>query len=174
MNHINLDMDGVLADFEKNFLDYVGLPTSYFITSEQRWLALKESMERDFFNLYLHLPLKLDAKYLVSELDKLTKNTDITVGVLTGIPKGNIIPLAESHKKIYVDYHFPTLRNRFKIGPYSEDKWKHCSNKDQILIDDSTLNVHDWKRAGGIAIAHDNADKTLAIVEHYITHSKDY
>jgi hypothetical protein len=74
------------------------------------------------------------------------------------VPKANDISWAFYDKVIWAQTNFPGIPVMF--GPYSKDKWKHCLTGD-ILIDDRSSNIDEWRAAGGIAIHHIGFDTTL-------------
>jgi hypothetical protein len=59
------------------------------------------------------------------------------------------MPYAAQDKVWWADKHFPGIP--VFLGPFSHDKWRHCKNPDDILIDDRHSNCHEWIAAGGIA-----------------------
>lgn len=158
MRFLYLDMDGVLADFDKRYAEITGmtceearhLPTSTF------WAELGDAK----FNIYRELEPMSDAYDLVDGVLKRSREGNYTVGVLTAIPKFGKIPMAAQHKRDWIEYHFPMLAYHFHIGPWAQDKQKHCLNND-ILIDDSHMNIPQWQDAGGHGILHTSAVDSL-------------
>ena len=50
------------------------------------------------------------------------------------------------------------------FGPYSKDKHQHCEPGD-ILIDDRSSNIEEWRAVGGIAIHHVDFDATITALD---------
>ena len=69
--------------------------------------------------------------------------------MLTAIPQKNDFPDAFQDKIDWMQEHYPGIRVHF--GPYSQDKQHHCRPGD-ILVDDRTSNILEWRAAGGIGI----------------------
>lgn len=162
-NHIYLDQDQVLADFDEYCISTIGKSLSTFPDSESGWAALGQ----DKYTMFRHLKPMKDAKVLVDGVIKLAHEYRYHVGVLTAIPKIGRVPLAKRHKKEWLFNHFPHLLDDFNIGPYAEDKQKHCVVGD-ILIDDSHLNIPQWINVGGVGILHTSAINSLVELETYL------
>jgi 5'(3')-deoxyribonucleotidase len=162
-NIIFLDMDGVLADFDRYCLETIGKSLSTFPDSESGWAALGQ----DKYTMFRHLKPMEDAHILVDGVIKLAHEYRYHVGVLTAIPKIGRVPLAKRHKKEWLYNHFPELLDDFNIGPYAEDKQKHCVVGD-ILIDDSHLNIPQWIDVGGVGILHTSAINSLVELETHL------
>ena len=148
MRTIFLDMDGVVADFDKFAEELLGREIGWGDTTQdltaEEWVKLA-SVDR----LYYQLPLMPDATKLVAYVKSLS--TRFQIGFLTAIPRRTTIPSARADKQAWVDKYFPGMR--MDIGPFSHDKHKWCSPGD-ILVDDRPSNIREWNAAGGIAIYH--------------------
>lgn len=155
-NTIYIDLDGVIADFDGYCISLIGKKLSDFNDSNSGW----EALGFDKYTMFKHLKPIHDSKALINGVFKFSLKYKYNVAVLTAIPKNGRIPYAKSHKKEWVYNNFPELSHDFNIGPYAEDKQKHCVVGD-ILIDDSKLNIPQWKSAGGIGILHTSAVDSL-------------
>lgn len=163
---INLDMDGVLADFDGKCIEYLGKPMWHYTTDIEAWTKLGKRKD----DIFLKLEPLSDAEHLVKNVLKLADEYNFKVSVLSALPRNIMISSAEEHKREWLSKYFPELVNRFKIGPYSGDKYKHCFNKTDILIDDYDLNVEEWARLGlGVGILHKNSVKSLEYLECYLS-----
>lgn len=158
MRTIYVDMDGVLADFDRFCVEHVGRSMETFATSAEGWEAVKP-----WPNLYaLLLPMK-DAKTLMNGIWDLIEGFDISfiqVEVLTAIPKIGRIPTAKEDKSLWIEANFARDFDAFNIGPLAEHKQYHCTGND-ILIDDVLRNIEQWRSKGGVGIHHVNAEQTL-------------
>ena len=156
MNTIFLDMDGVVADFDKFASSLLGRPVGWNdskqdLTTEE-WEKLS-SVDR----LYFQLPLMPDAIKLVAYVRSLS--TRYHVQFLTAVPRRTTMPSARDDKQAWVDMYFPGMK--MDIGPYSHDKQKWCTPGD-ILVDDRPSNIKEWNAAGGTAIYHlGDVDNTI-------------
>jgi 5'(3')-deoxyribonucleotidase len=154
---VYLDMDGVLADFDRYMIDVFGVPFNHISKmSEDRWALISDRCQ----DLYSHLQPMPDAEILVDGVLKLCDSNGYSVGVLTAIPKYGRIPNAEQHKREWLLDRWPNLLYNFNIGPYAIDKQKHA-RPGHVLIDDSHLNIPQWNAAGGIGILHTSAADSL-------------
>lgn len=162
-NTIYLDLDGVLADFDLYCRALLGKSLNQFPDSESGWNALGEHKQ----TIFRHLKPMQDAKDLVNGVTMLANDYGYHVGVLTAIPKHGRVPHAKRHKKEWLYNNFPQLLDDFNIAPFAEDKQKHCVVGD-ILIDDSELNIPQWRNVGGVGILHTSAINSLVELETYL------
>lgn len=161
---INLDMDGVVADFNKFAGEILGRTIGWEgrDLSDDEWKTLA-SIDR----LYYRLPVCERASDIVSTARQLKKQHGLGLRFLTAIPRRTTMPTAEEDKKDWARDHFPGVT--VEIGPYSKDKKIWCDTLD-ILVDDKRSNVTEWYEAGGIAIYHDgNVDLTLQLLTQAAT-----
>lgn len=140
-----LDMDGVLADFDKRAYEIFGMPAGVFETrfgSKHFWGILQDSC--DFYNSF---PIMIDAPFLVDAVRHLGPI------ILTGLPMGD---LAEGQKRAWNARHFdlPLIACR------SKDKSKHMKAGD-IIVDDRTEYRHLWEAKGGIWVHHTSAHDSI-------------
>jgi hypothetical protein len=142
---IYLDMDGVVADFRANALRVIGAsPPTGDVYPDADWKRL-----RDNPHLFLGLPLMPRAHELVNVARKYRDQLGWELLFLTAIPHNNDLPWAFHDKAEWVRLHFSEIPVHF--GPYSQDKFLHCTNPGDILVDDRSDNCRDWQRAGGLA-----------------------
>lgn len=156
-----LDMDGVVADWNKGAREIVGYATSdpKQVYPDHDWEKIKQ---------HEHFYLELDRLPLADELVDLARKfrDDLGWGLrfLTAIPHLNDMPMAFSDKVRWAEKYYPDIPVTF--GPYSRDKHHHAKAGD-ILIDDRKDNCQDWEKAGGKAIHVDstNLKKTIQTLE---------
>ena len=160
---IYFDMDGVIADFNAKCLELIGCSLDDFKTSKEGWDALGDHK----LEMYANLAPMSDAKELVYSCLVLADFYGYRTGILTAIPKIGRVPMARNHKEAWVEKYFPRLSSNFNIGPWAEDKYKHCCPGD-ILIDDMKRNIHQWEEVGGFGIIHVSADQTIKQLREYL------
>jgi hypothetical protein len=150
---IFLDLDGVIVNLQKRVFEISG-------KAPEVWDNAFWDMIPDKSKLFTDLEPFEGYKSLLEICSEIS--CDGKVRVLTAIPKlKRGIVDATSQKMQWVNRHFhvPYI---FNIGPYSEDKWKHCQYTTDILIDDMERNILDWERnAGGMGIHHISIEKTI-------------
>jgi 5'(3')-deoxyribonucleotidase len=154
MTTIYLDMDGVVADFDEYAARTLGIPPSQGIYPNEVWYKLATNSR-----LYRDLVKTPYADKLVFQCSVIAKQQGYELKFLTAIPKGNDVPWAFYDKVIWAQKYFPGIPVMF--GPFSKDKYIHCQPGD-ILIDDRTSNIEEWRVAGGLGILHRDFDDTLA------------
>lgn len=156
-NKIYLDMDGVIANFDKRIIEIFGVP--YHDIKTDPWTTIDPM--NDFFTNLEKMP---DADQLISGLLKLCADHGYTLEILTAMPfNSKRDPSEWAAQKIEWMSRYPGLK--FNIGPFAKDKWTHCKG-DDFLIDDSKINCIDWFQKGsGRSIVHHNAVNTLTLLE---------
>jgi len=154
MTTIYLDMDGVVADFDEYAARTLGIPPSQGIYPNEVWYKLATNSR-----LYRDLVKTPYADKLVFQCSVIAKQQGYELKFLTAVPKGNDVPWAFYDKVIWAQKYFPGIPVMF--GPFSKDKYIHCRPGD-ILIDDRTSNIEEWRVAGGLGILHRDFNDTLA------------
>lgn len=147
MNHLFLDCDGVLADFDKTATDLLGMAPRHYedIYGEKAfWNRIYEA--DDFF-------FNLDPMSDAHELYESVKHLSPTI--LTGIPRGE---KWANQKLRWRDKHFPGVE---MICCKSKEKFVHMKHKGDVLIDDWTKYQHIWEDEGGIFIQHFSAEQSI-------------
>lgn len=144
-----LDMDGVLADFDKEASYRIGSDSYKFEFThgpELFWQILNE--KGDFFESLSPMPDMAVLWNAVSELD---------VSVLTALPKSNPEPVVRQKGSWIaknLGLHVPV------ITCMTWEKASYCRPGD-ILVDDRNVNEAPWKKQGGIFIHHHSAASTV-------------
>jgi hypothetical protein len=155
---IYLDMDGVIADFDKRYkARYKMLPRE-----------AEEHKEFDkFFTQFIadgefaDLDLMPDAVELLDFLKGLKVPTEI----LSSSASEKRDPHIRPQKLQWLEKNnieFPAI-----IVPGKRHK-KDYSNANSILIDDTQVNIDQWRREGGIGILHTDAVSTIGILKMYV------
>lgn len=147
MRTIYLDMDGVVADFNKFASDLLGREVHWNekdLTPEE-WNRLAA-----IDNMYAKLPLIKESTRLVAMAKSF--QTRFYVEFLTAIPRETTMPSAQDDKREWLMRYYPGIK--MNIGPFSRDKQNWCKPGD-ILVDDKWTNIEQWYAKGGIAIFHE-------------------
>ncbi len=146
---VYLDVDGVIADFDKRAQEVLGMPSRQFEAahgSEMFWSSLYESP--DFFETFE--PME-DAHELVDGVRAL----GFIPQFLTGCPRGG---WATAQKLNWRDKFFPDVP---MITCLSKEKSIYCRPGD-IIIDDWPQHRALWEAKGGHWILHTSAKQSLA------------
>lgn len=162
---IYLDMDGVLADFDRGVRELCHMEPS---PQNEGWRpGMDDPMwakVRTIDHYYDKLELMPGAKMM---FDKLYEEFGSKCEILTGIPKPKRGVLIAGEDKI--NWAHRLLSNDLVVNiVYREQKPDYCTGKDCILIDDLKKNIEEWEKCGGTGILFTNAEDTLRQV-HEIT-----
>lgn len=164
MKTLYLDMDGVLADFNRGAQKILGASDAERgqAIENDRWTADQWQQLIKNPNLYRTLPKTPQADQLVDVARKFRDNLGWRLRVLTAIPRANDVPEAFQDKILWIQEYYPDITVYF--GPYSRDKARHCRPGD-ILVDDRRDNCLDWQKQGGHAIRVKADQQDLALKE---------
>jgi uncharacterized HAD superfamily protein len=153
-----LDMDGVIADFVKRYKQLYNIHPSE---------AERENKFDDLFQNFVATKqfATLDLMPHASELIKFLKELKIPTEILSSTGTKQNYDEISRQKIIWLDRNNIPFKHTFVPG--KEHKYRYATPTD-ILIDDTEVNIDDWKKAGGIAIWHKNVEDTLAILRMYV------
>jgi len=144
------DMDGVLSDFDKRFMEFSDgkLPSQYEkeFGREKFWELIDSKVGVPFWAGMSWMP---DGKTLWSYIEKYNP-------IILSAPSRN----QESRygKRIWKKRNMPSTK---MILAYA-DKKKEYADSTSILIDDREENIKQWNEAGGIGILHTSAASTIS------------
>jgi hypothetical protein len=131
--------------------------------SDEDWNKVKAKKR-----FYRDLPLKTGAHELVAYCrDAVVQGLATDLFFLTALPHGNDVPFAVYDKVHWADRYFPGIP--MLIGPYSGDKWRHCTPGD-ILIDDRVSNCTEWRSAGGLSHIYKTWEECEPWLEQILNH----
>jgi 5'(3')-deoxyribonucleotidase len=147
---INFDLDGVLADFRKRFVEIAGQTPDTF-TVDEMWARVASVPE--FF-------LRLDVAADAMEMFALARTLG-EVRILTAIPRKSTYPDAAEEKRRWVAQHFGEIP--VTVVQYARQKADHARPGD-VLVDDAADNVRRWIEAGGTGIVHVSAAQTMPLL----------
>jgi 5'-nucleotidase len=157
MTRIYLDLDGVLADFERHFVDHFGVDPQ---TLDDAAMWKKINSYPDF---YANLPPMTGGPSL---FDKLYWDWEYDVTILTACPRSNYRNAA-IQKRNWVRNHLSTDVTVIPmLGGVNKALFMH--EPGDILIDDMEKNCRAWEELGGKAILHRSTDSTVAILEEIL------
>ena len=155
---IYLDMDGVIADFNKRYKElykiypseaddykvFDGFFTKFIAGGEFATLDLMpDAMELIDYLRSLSIPTEI-----LSSTSSERRDADIRKQKLEWLAKHNI--------------EFPPI-----LVPGKRHK-KDYSNPNSLLIDDTSANIDQWRREGGIGILHTDTLTTINILKMYV------
>ena len=143
---IYIDMDGVLADFERGVREHCGMGTD---DDERMWAAVK-NVDHFYYKLE---PILGSVEMLKTLIDKYGDKCEI----LSAVPKARReIIHAEEDKIAWIRKY---LGNDIVVNLVHDwtEKLPFCTGKGCVLIDDRYENILGWKKAGGTGVLFHNA-----------------
>jgi len=149
-NTFYLDMDGVVADWDRAASEFLGRPQrpandlTHYKNTPEEWLRIKTQQR-----FYRTLPLMPRCGELVDLARRYRDALGWNLLFLTAVPKDDDVPWAYYDKVLWAQEHFPDIPVHF--GPHSWDKYRHCRQGD-ILVDDRPDNCSQWIDSGGLAV----------------------
>ena len=141
---IYCDMDGVLTDFESQFIKYVGITPAQF--DQQHNNDQKEfwsAVEKGGLKYWTDMPWMKGGQLIWNFIKN--KNPIILSAPARTIPDSN------KGKNIWVKKE---LKPSPKVILIRSNEKKKYATPTSILIDDLPKNIADWTQAGGIGILH--------------------
>jgi hypothetical protein len=96
------------------------------------------------------------------ELMSYVCSLNVPVAILTALPRRRHIPYAEEDKRQWITDHWGPME--FHVGPYAVDKQAYAQ-PGYVLIDDSRLNIPQWRALGGYGILYENLLQTKLELE---------
>jgi hypothetical protein len=150
-NTLFLDMDGVLADFDRH---------ARLLCDDMEPAKFEEKYGEEIFwgrinseeNFYLNLEFMPDAPQLYDGVKHLEPP------ILTGVRKVDM----DNHAAQKREWAHRKFGHQQKvICCQSSKKSLHIKAKGDILVDDRQRYRRKWENAGGIFVLHKNAEKTL-------------
>lgn len=145
---IYCDLDGVLVDFERGFLDNFGFAHNS-VSEPEMWRYIT-SHKRHWHDL----PMMPDANALWDFIKPLKPI------ILTGCPRSGYDAAVAGKLEWCANMLGADVQ---VITCFSKNKPQHMSDKPvNILIDDLAKNKKRWEEAGGIPVLHTSAVDTIA------------
>lgn len=152
MSNLYIDMDGVLADFDKGVYELCGKRPDA-MSNDELWDKI-DSHYDDGNMFFKHLPLMADAMKLWTNIEMYNPV------ILTATRNEN-----RSRKNVHLEKHW--WANLYFNGvevvtvKRSRDKAGYAGHIGDILIDDRLKSIDPWVEAGGTGILHTSAIDTL-------------
>ena len=147
---IFVDLDGVLADWEKGVLDKFG-KTHKEVKSHILWSVIAKSK-----SFWKTLDKTTDFHHLWDYVKSLN------ISILSGCPKSSF-DNADTQKREWCKENLG--EDVHVITCLAKNKQDHLLNEGDILIDDNESNCKKWRESGGIAILHTDSISTIEILK---------
>lgn len=151
INCIYLDMDGVIANFEKRYIELFNVTPSSTRDYKEFSTFFDKFVADGHFET---LELMPDAMDLVRALRNALPPTQILSSTASQKRQEAI-----SKQKIkWLETHDIDFQRNFVPGKHLKKKY---ARTDTLIIDDTESVITDWRAAGGVAILHKNVPDTL-------------
>lgn len=145
---VYLDLDGVMADFDRHYADLFG-HYHKAIPDDELWSKI-HSMP-DFFRT---MPVMDGARTAFGYLSALCDSSYLGhLSILTACPKSAYAHVARQKRDWVREHLSPFVTVLPTAGGTSKPLFMHAPG--DILIDDFERNCSAWSKAGGLAILHD-------------------
>jgi hypothetical protein len=145
---IYCDMDGVLYDFDKRFMEFSnGIPPSRY-ESEFGKKAFWKLISEQGVKYWVGIPWMPDGKQLWNYIKPFNPS-------LLSAP--SMEESSRLGKRLWVRNNIPGT----KLILRSAEQKQEFANPHAILIDDRTSNIELWRAKGGIGIMHTSANETI-------------
>ena len=154
---IYLDMDGVIADFNKRYKELYKMEPKEAEDKKEFYKFFDEFIATKQFAT---LDLMPDAVLLLNYLSKLNIPTEILSSTASEKRDADI----RAQKLMWLQTH--NIGFKVNLVPGKRLK-KDFSNANSILIDDTPVNIDQWRREGGVGILHTDTISTLGILKMY-------
>jgi 5'(3')-deoxyribonucleotidase len=155
---VYVDMDGVLADFDKRAIELLGMLGQEYEDTHGPEAFWTELWVKDH-EFYLNLEPMPGAQWLWDNVTKLTYPGHPKI--LTGCPK------EEDSKRQKIAWAKKNFPEADVITCKSREKCHHCKPGD-VLIDDFTKYKHLWEKHKGKFIHHTNNEQSIAELQAYL------
>lgn len=154
---IYLDMDGVIADFDRRYRTLYKMEPR---EAEQKKEFYKFFDEFIATKQFATLDLMPDAPMLLNYLTKLNIPTEILSSTSSEKRDAEI----RAQKLMWLQTH--NIGFKVNLVPGKRLK-RQFATPNSLLIDDTAVNIDQWRHDGGIGILHTDALTTLGILKMY-------
>lgn len=157
MKIIYIDMDGVIADFNRRYVELFNHEPGEKRDEKfgERWRTL---VDDEHFSSLDWMP---DAQVLLDYL----KSLDVQKAILSSTGGFNDHNSISKQKQKWLTNRFIVYPAIFVPGKQYKPGY---ANKDSLLIDDTLSIINAFRQAGGIAVHHTNAANTIDFVESWL------
>lgn len=151
---VYLDLDGVMADFDRHFKDYFDVDNKS-MRDGKMW-----AMINSYPTFFRDLPVCDGALDLFEYA-----NCTFDVTILTACPKSNYQSAALQKRQWVYEHLSPDVKVIPMLGGKNKGLFMH--DEGDVLIDDFESNCSAWDSLGGVSILHENFEKTHHILSSW-------
>ena len=160
VSKIFVDMDGVLANFEKKWVELYGFdPEMTHMHKKERKEQFKDFVKDHEFAVLDPMP---DMKTLVDYIN--SKWNHVPIEILSSTAELKFYESISQQKRMWLHKYDIDWKENFVPGKSHKAEYAKAG---YVLIDDDRQNIEDWNDAGGIGILHRDALTTIALMKLY-------
>lgn len=158
---VNVDLDGVICDFDSHASEIVGLPIDKFDEPEM-WAAIDAHGKSKFF---AEMPWMPGGK----ELWNFVVSNFLNVRILSALGKTDVVDKQTSTGKMeWLRHNIPDLPSDDIILVQNKHRKRHYAKPGDIMIDDTDVVIQEWLKKGGIGILHKTSQDTISKLKEYV------
>lgn len=158
---VYVDMDGVIADFDKGFQKITGKSTDD-VEDPELWAAIDAHGKAKFFSELEWMPGG-------QEMWKYIADNFLKVKILSALGKSDKIDRQTTQGKLgWLRHNIPSLQLDDIILVENKHRKRHYSKPGDIIIDDTLVVIQEWVKKGGIGILHKSAPETISVLKRYV------
>jgi hypothetical protein len=162
ISKIYLDMDGVICDFHKRYTELFGTLPERDDKSKTFHKNFDTFIEVRSFATLDMMP---GAITLIRSLEQMYEEYGIVTEILSSTASPKRHDDIKAQKEEWLLKHGVTFKQNF--GPGKQLKPQFAEH-DALIIDDTVSVIDGWRRAGGLAIWHNNVASTMAMLKDWL------
>jgi beta-phosphoglucomutase-like phosphatase (HAD superfamily) len=159
---IYLDMDGVICDFHKRYTELFGTLPERDDKSKTFHKNFDTFIEVRSFATLDMMP---GAITLIRALEELYEEYGVPTEILSSTASPKRHEAIMEQKQEWLQKHNVTFKQNFVPGKQLKPEF---AESHAIIIDDTVSVIDGWRRAGGLAIWHNNVPATLAMLKVWL------
>ncbi len=154
---IYLDMDGVIANFEKRYKELF----------HQDPEVDRKTHFKKYFDEFIHGKNFATLEMMPGAMDLINflRKAPVPTNILSSTANEENYDEIAKQKMVWLQTHGITFTPLFVPGKHLKYKY---AKPDTLIIDDTQSVIDDWRAAGGHAIWHKDVPSTLAMLNMYV------
>jgi len=154
ISKIYLDLDGVLCDFKKRYIELYGNTPERHDKTKEFGKRFDHFIQTEQFSTLDPMP------GMVLLIDFLRK-APVPTEILSSTAREDRHDAISKQKMIWLQTHGITFKPNFVPGKHLKHKF---ATPDSLIIDDTESVIGDWMKAGGQTIWHHDVPSTLSVL----------
>jgi len=155
-------MDGVICDFHKRYEEMFGETPERDDKSKKFHKNFDEFIEARSFATLDMMP---GAIALIRSLEELYAEYGVPTEILSSTASTKRHEVIKAQKEEWLHNHGVLFKQNFVPGKQLKPQF---AEHDALIIDDTVSVIDAWRKAGGLAIWHNNVPATLAMLKVWL------